>query len=249
MDTLYIVMPAYNEAENIDAVIQDWYPIVERHSGEGKSRLVIVNDGSKDSTLEKARSMMADRPLLEVLDKPNSGHGPTVIFAYGHAIKAGADYIFQTDSDGQTNPTEFEQFWEERNAYDAVIGSRSARQDGASRKFVEETLKVILWMTFRVRVPDSNAPFRLMKRQLVEKYIGKLPKDFNLPNVMLTTYFAYFKEKVKFIEITFKPRQAGTNSINIKRIVKIGWKALGDFRHLKKDMKNVRENDCSSIKA
>ena len=104
MDTLYIVMPAYNEEGNIETVINDWYPVVERHDGEGKSRLVIVNDGSKDSTLEKARALMAEKPLLEVLDKPNSGHGPTVIFAYNYAIKSGADYIFQTDSDGQTSP-------------------------------------------------------------------------------------------------------------------------------------------------
>lgn len=239
MDTLYIVMPAYNEEENIEAVINDWYPVVERHDGEGKSRLVIVNDGSRDSTLEKARALMAEKPLLEVLDKPNSGHGPTVIFAYNYAIKSGADYIFQTDSDGQTSPAEFEQFWANRNTYDAIIGSRSDRQDGTSRKFVEKTLLVILRMTFGVRIPDSNAPFRLMKRELVEKYIGKMPEDFNLPNVMLTTYFAYYKEKVKFIEITFKPRQAGTNSINVKRIVKIGWKALGDFKTLKKDMKKA----------
>ena len=93
---------------------------------------------------------------------------------------------------------------------------------------------MILRLVFGVKMPDSNAPFRLMKRELLEKYIKKMPEDFNLPNVMLTTYFVYFKEKVKFIEITFKPRQAGTNSINIKKIVKIGWKALSDFKMLKK---------------
>jgi len=237
MDTLYIVMPAYNEEGSIEAVINDWYPIVEQHNGDRRSRLVVVNDGSKDSTLAKAQAMMADRPLLEVLDKPNSGHGPTVLFAYNHVIQAGADYIFQTDSDGQTSPAEFEGFWGARNDYDAVIGCRSDRQDGASRKFVEKTLLVILRMTFGVRIPDSNAPFRLMKRELVEKYVKRLPPNFNLPNVMLTTYFSYFNEKVKFVEITFKPRQAGTNSINIKRIVKIGWKALWDFKKLKKELK------------
>lgn len=239
MDKLYIVIPAYNEEGNIEAVINDWYPVVDRHSGGGRSKLIIVNDGSKDSTLEKARALMPDKPLLEVLDKPNGGHGPTLLLGYRYAIKNGADYIFQTDSDGQTDPAEFEQFWEERNTYNAVIGNRATRQDGTSRKFVEQTLLVILRITFGVRVPDSNAPFRLMKRELVEKYLPRMPTDFNLPNVMLTTYFAYYKEKVKFIEITFKPRQAGTNSINIKRIVKIGWKALGDFRALKRDMKKA----------
>ena len=87
---------------------------------------------------------------------------------------------------------------------------------------------------------DANAPFRLMKAELVEKYIDKLPEDFNIPNIMFTTYFVYHKEKVKFIEITFKPRQGGTNSINIKKIVKIGWKAVGDFYKLKKEMGEVQ---------
>ena len=67
-----------------------------------------------------------------------------------------------------------------------------------------------------------------------------MPKDFNLPNVMLTTYFVYYKEKILFSRVTFRPRQGGKNSINIKKIVKIGWKALGDFRMLKKQMKEER---------
>lgn len=238
MDKLYIIVPAYNEAENIERLIEDWYPVVEKHNGEGDSRLVIINDGSKDNTYEIMQELAKEHPLLLPLTKPNGGHGPTLLFGYRYAIENEADYIFQTDSDGQTNPAEFEQFWELRNTYDAVIGSRSNRQDGASRKFVEKTLLVILWMTFGVRIPDSNAPFRLMKRELVERYIKKMPEDFNLPNVMLTTYFSYFKEKVKFIEITFKSRQRGVNSINIKKIIKIGWKAVGDFRYLKKHIQD-----------
>lgn len=117
------------------------------------------------------------------------------------------------------------------------MGDRHGRQDGVSRKFVENTLRFILKLVFGVNVPDANAPFRLMKRALVERYISKMPIDFNLPNVMLTTYFVYYHEKVLFSKITFRPRQGGKNSINIKKIVKIGWKALGDFCMLKKKIK------------
>lgn len=238
MDKLYIVVPAYNESENIKNLIDDWYPIVEKHNGNGESRLVIVNDGSKDNTYEIILEHAKTRPLLQPLTKENGGHEPTVLYGYRYAIENNADFIFQTDSDGQTNPDEFEEFWNLRNQYDAIIGNRSDRQDGESRKFVKSVLVTILRIVFGVKVPDSNAPFRLMKKELVEKYIDKLPKDFNLPNVMFTTYFAYFNEKIKFIEITFKPRQGGTNSINIKRIIKIGWKALGDFSMLKKNINN-----------
>ena len=234
MDKLYIVVPAYNESENIRKLVDDWYPVIEKHDNNGESRLIIINDGSKDDTYEILQELAETRPLLKPLTKSNGGHGPTVLYGYQYAIEHKADYIFQTDSDGQTDPEEFELFWIHRNQYDASIGNRSDRQDGFSRKFVEATLLLIIRYMFGVKIPDSNEPFRLMKRELVERYIHKMPENFNLPNVMLTTYFVYFHEKVKFLPITFKPRQGGTNSINIKKIVKIGWQALGDFRILKK---------------
>lgn len=232
-DSLYIVVPAYNESENIEKLIDGWYNVVEKFGGEN-SRLVIIDDGSRDNTYEIVRKAAETRPLLTAVTKPNGGHGATVLFGYRYALENGADYVFQTDSDGQTDPAEFEGFWKLRTSYDAVIGSRPDRQDGAARKLVEKVLLGLLRLTFGVSVPDSNAPFRLMKSSLLAKYLPKLPEDFNLPNVMLTTYFAYFKENIKFVNITFKPRQGGTNSINIKKIFKIGRKAVGDFRSLKK---------------
>ncbi len=233
-DVLYIIVPAYNESDNIKRLIRDWYPIVEFYNGDGLSRLVIVNDGSKDNTLDILNQESMDKPLLKILTKPNGGHGSTVLFGYRYAIDNNADFIFQTDSDGQTDPKEFAKFWNKRNEYDAIIGNRTKRQDGIQRKFVEKTLLCILKMTFGVDIPDSNAPFRLMKTELVAKYINKLPRDFNLPNVMFSTYFAYFNEKILFLPITFKPRQGGVNSINIPKITKIGRKAIGDFYELRK---------------
>lgn len=234
MDVLYIVIPAYNESENIERFINDWYPIVEKYNGNGKSRLVVIDDGSKDDTYEKIQQLATTRPQLVPITKLNGGHGATVLYGYRYAITNHADYIFQTDSDGQTLSEEFHKFWELRERYNAILGNRSKRLDGKSRKFVETILRFILRVTFGVSVPDANAPFRLMKKSLVEKYIKKMPEDFNLPNVMLTTYFAYFKEKIVFEKVTFKPRQGGTNSINTKKIIKIGWKALKDFAQLKK---------------
>ena len=237
MDKLYIVVPAYNESENLDNLIRDWYPVIEKHNGDNDSRLVIINDGSKDNTYELLQEYAKTRPLIQPMTKQNGGHGSTVLFGYRYAIAEGADYIFQTDSAGQTDPDEFEQFWKNRKEYDAIIGHRIVRGDGKSRKFVENTVCILLRMIFGVKVQDANAPFRLMKADLVKKYIDRLPKEYNLPNIMFTTYFVYYNEKVKFIPITFKPRQAGSNTINIKKIIKIGWKALGDFRQFKKGMK------------
>lgn len=234
MEKLFIVVPAYNEEANIEKLIMDWYPVVQNVGTE--SRLVIVNDGSKDGTWQMLQALTENRPQLLALTKQNGGHGSTVLFGYRYAIENGADWIFQTDSDGQTNPAEFAQFWESRNDFDAIIGNRTVRGDGKSRKMVENVVCLLLWLVFGIRVKDANAPFRLMKADLVAKYINRLPKDYNLPNIMLTTYFVYYREKVSFLEISFKPRQGGTNSINLKKIFYIGYKAMGDFISLKKRM-------------
>lgn len=237
MDKLVIIIPAYNERNTISNVIKQWYPIVERTGTS--SRLVIINDGSRDDTWEIMQKLAASRPQFVPLTKNNGGHGQTVLFGYRYAIENGADYIFQTDSDGQTNPAEFGEFWEMRRQYDAVIGNRVSRGDGKGRKFVENVVCLLLRVIFGIKVPDANAPFRLMKTALVKKYIDRLPEDFNIPNIMFTTYFVYHKEKVRFIEISFKPRQGGVNSVNIKKICRIGWTALGDFRKLKKEINAV----------
>ena len=237
MDVLYIVVPAYNESAKVEKLVEDWYPIVEKYNGEGKSRMVVIDDGSKDNTYELLIKLSEKRPLLLPLTKPNGGHGATLLYGYRYAIKEKADYIFQTDSDGQTSPDEFHEFWNKREKNDAIIGNRTDRKDGLSRIFVEKVLCFMLRIFYGVKIPDSNAPFRLMRTDCVDKYLPIMPDDYNLPNVILTTCFKYFDDKLVFIPITFKPRQGGKNSINIKKICKIGVKAVKDFKNIRQAMK------------
>lgn len=236
-DKLYIVIPAYNEEENIKSVIDDWYPIVEKYGED--SRLVIVDDGSKDSTYALMQEYAKDRPKFTPITKPNSGHGATVLYAYHYAMEQGADYIFQTDSDGQTLPSEFPEFWEQKEENDMVIGWRNSRQDGGSRVFVTKTLKLVIKMCFGVTVTDANTPFRIMKTSTLKEYIGIVPKDFNLSNVIISVIYAKKGCKVKYIPITFRPRQGGVNSINMKRIFGIGKQALKDFREINRAISDM----------
>ena len=230
MDKLYIVIPAYNEEANIEAVIQSWHPIVDK-IGNG-SRLLIIDDGSKDSTYRIMKEQAEKLTAFEPVTKPNGGHGATVLYGYNYAIEAGADYIFQTDSDGQTLPEEFWPFWEQRRNYDMVIGHRKGRQDGLSRVFVTKTLKAVLWLCFHVKVKDANTPFRLMKAETLKNYIKLVPEGFNLSNVLISVIYAKKKLKVKYQQVTFRPRQGGVNSINMKKIFRIGRQALKDFRRI-----------------
>jgi len=234
LESLYIVMPAYNEEANIENVVRGWYPCLSGKSED--SRLVIADTGSKDKTHEILLGLKEEFPQLEVFTECEKQHGPKLIALYNYAISKKADFIFQTDSDGQTNPDEFKEFWDNRYAHSVILGNRVVRGDGASRKFVEVFLCMLLRIIFGVKVKDSNAPFRLMKVNTVKKYMPRFKADYNLPNVMLTTFFAYYKEDMEYKVITFKPRQGGKNSINLGKIIKIGYKALGDFFAFKKQM-------------
>ncbi|MBR2586922.1 glycosyltransferase [Candidatus Saccharibacteria bacterium] len=252
-EILYIVMPAYNEGENIRETVESWIKILDDKSK--KSRLVIADSGSVDNTHEILLSLKKKYRNLEVLEKTEKQHGPKVIALYNYAIRQGADYIFQTDSDGQTNPSEFDAFWKMKNQYGAVLGHRVHRGDGKARALVEKVVCFLLRLFFDVKVPDANAPFRLMRASLVEKYLPKLPKNYDLPNVILTAYFARFKESIAFEPVSFKPRTAGVNSVNLKKIFKIGKDSLTNFARFRKDMvtsdpklaKTIRINKLKSF--
>ena len=234
-EKLYIVIPAYNEEANIENVVKEWYEIVEKIGDT--SKLVVINDGSKDNTLQKLQELKQNFKQLEVLDKKNGGHGDTVLYGYKYALDNNATYIFQTDSDGQTVASEFWEFWKDRKNYSAIIGHRDTRQDGFSRKIVTKTLKLVLFLIFSLNITDANTPFRLMKYDVLQKYYSMIPEHFNLSNVMLIVLLMKNNEDVEFKHITFRPRQGGVNSINLKKITKIGIQAVKDFRRIKKELK------------
>ena len=234
MEKLYIVMPAYNEEGNIENVVRDWYKVLSLASIE--SKLIVADSGSSDDTHNILTRLQKELPNLVVLSDTLKQHGPKLIALYKYSITNGADYIFQTDSDGQTNPEEFRAFWDLRNDYDVIIGHRVIRGDGIIRKFIENIVCLLLRIYFGVKVKDANAPFRLMKKEVLSRYICRFEDDYNIPNIMLTTFFSYYNDKLCYKRITFKPRQAGNNSIKLSTIISIGIKALSDFRNFKREM-------------
>ena len=235
-DRLYIIIPAYNEEDNIEEVVSGWHYVVASINAE--SRLCVIDDGSKDNTLAKLQELQDRYPKLEAITKKNGGHGSTIYFGYKHALENGADYIFQTDSDGQTLPCEIDAFWNKRQNYDIQIGDRRGRQDGFSRIFVTKILKLVVFFQFGVWSKDVNTPFRLMSSKSLYEIIQYVPSNHNLTNVLLTVFYHKKNKKIKYRNITFRPRQGGVNSINFKRIVNIGWKAVQDFANITRNRRD-----------
>jgi len=220
MDKLYIVMPAYNEEKAIANVVDEWHNVIEKVGHD--SKLLIFNDGSKDNTLKVLDNIRSKYQRLVVVNKENEGHGPTCALAYKYAIAENAEWIFQTDSDGQTKPGDFWRFWEKRNNYDFIIGCRPKRADGLVRRLISQTLKIIIFVIFKVIVKDANTPFRLMKVERLCKYMPAIPGDFFLPNTLLSVMITKNKEKIFWQNITFAERSSGASSISLAKIGKLG---------------------------
>ena len=127
-DTLYIVIPACNEERNIKSVIDEWYSVID--SINDRPRIVVSNDGSMDRTKGLVKEISDLRIKVRLLAKKNGGHGSAVLHGYKYAIENKAAWVFQTDADGQTFSADFDDFWNLRNQYDAVLGMRSKRGDG-----------------------------------------------------------------------------------------------------------------------
>lgn len=235
MGKLFITMPAYNEADNLQEVVQGWHTVCTELNKQGvDANLVVANDGSKDNTWEVLLELQQQYPRLVPISKTNSGHGATLMFLYKYAIDNKCDWVFQTDSDGQTLPDEFWQMWENRDKAAFHIGVRSKRQDGRSRILVTRTLRFAVWLTFGVWVKDANTPFRLMRSDRLSEIMNMIPQDYFLANVAISALAIRRNESVEWYPVTFRPRQGGVNSINMKRIVKIGIEAVCSFPKIRR---------------
>lgn len=233
---VYIVMPAYNEQACIEQVINDWLQVFEYLTGD--SRLLIIDDGSTDGTSEILSRLSDIHPELLVLRKENGGHGPAVMDGYRAALANGAEFIFQTDSDGQTDPANFERYcipFIRENKYTedvALFGMRKNRGDGKKREMVEKVLCRMVKHYFGVSIPDANAPFRIYRAEILKKYIDKVPDGYALPNVLLTSLIAK-NETCAFVSIRFGRRKTGKNSINMRKIFATGLKSMRDFSNFR----------------
>jgi glycosyltransferase involved in cell wall biosynthesis len=87
---LAVVMPVYNEEACIAGVVRSWRDLLDTLQIE--YRLIVLNDGSKDGSAT-ALAAFGDNPRIEVVNKPNAGHGPTILFGYRRAVKI-AEWCF-----------------------------------------------------------------------------------------------------------------------------------------------------------
>ena len=116
------------------------------------------------------------------------------------------------------DPKYFNLFLKEFKSRDIVFGNRVQREDGYIRKIFSIILSILIFIRTFVYIKDSNVPYRMIKSQVLEKVINKIPKKIILKNV----YLSYLIEKnysLKWININFKKREFGKSKYNLINMI------------------------------
>ncbi len=224
---LWIIMPVYNEEEAITGVVNEWSKALSESNVN--YTLCILNDGSRDNTLNLLQKLAVQHESIKVIDKANSGHGQTCLTGYRMAIEQNADWILQIDSDGQCDPVYVQHFLNATDNYKAIYGNREKRDDGLKRTIVSKFVTLFTFVATGRWVKDANVPYRLIHTDVMKHIVNSVPADFHLANIYVSVLSDKLT-KIKWINIHFRDRVGGTASVKTFSFVKHGFKL---FRQLK----------------
>ncbi len=227
MSVLWIVAPVFNEEKSLRSFVTEWIPVFRR-AAEKDFVFCVINDGSTDRSLEIMRGLAKVHPELKILDKANTGHGPSCLLGYRKAVEAGADWIFQVDSDRQCDPSDFEAIWQARLDGRAHYGYRKGRKDGFGRCLISRLLSVVVFlMTFRW-IKDPNVPYRLIGRNALRSALKTIPADSRPANILLS--LVHIEDPgIEWHRVRFRKRPGRQIPLRIGFFIKEAWRLLADY--------------------
>lgn len=194
--TLSIVIPAYNEAAGIRAVLSRIcgdYPDAE---------VIVVDDGSTDGTGDQLQGL----PVRAVRSPYNKGNGASV----KAGIRAArGDYVLLLDADGQQEPADIGKLLIHTGVYDLIVGARiKSSQQNVVRALGNGALEGMASYLAGTRIPDLTSGFRVFRRAVILEFIHLLPNRYSYPT---TSTLAFLKAgyNVTFVPVVANKRQDG----------------------------------------
>ena len=217
---LAVICPVFNEQDNVQKVCEEWLATLDKVVGKNHYAWIFFNDGSTDETLNTLQFLRNRYPQVIVIDKKNTGHGPTCLYGYKYAIEQNYDWIFQIDSDGQCDPQFFLKFWENKDNFSWQFGKRVSRDDGFMRVVISKILSLVVLIASGVYVSDPNVPYRLMPTKPLKDFLYFIPENFFLANVVVSV-FVNSKFGIKWHPIHFRARFSGVSKVRGFKFAKI----------------------------
>lgn len=213
MKKVLLIIPAYNESENIVTVVNHIVTDYPQYD------YVVVNDGSSDNT-----ATICKEHHFEMLDLPiNLGIGGAVQMGYRYAWKNNYDIAVQIDGDGQHDVSYLKRVIEpiEKEEADIVVGSRFIEKEGfqssKARRIGIYLISTLIKICTGVRVYDVTSGFRAVNRKYIDIYKNDYPNDYPEPEAIVVA--SLNGAKIQEVPVVMKERESGKSSINLGKSI------------------------------
>lgn len=207
MKTL-IIIPAYNEAKNIELVVRN---LIENYP---EYDYIVINDCSKDETLD-----ILNKNNFNYLNLPiNLGIGGGVQAGYKFALENGYDIAIQMDGDGQHDPKYFNSAVSiiNEDKADIVIGSRFIEYKGFQssfmRRFGINFLSKLIKLMSKADIKDVTSGYRIVNSKFIKLYSEEYAQDYPEPEAIVNAMVN--KARIKEIPVIMNERMEGESSIS-----------------------------------
>ena len=217
MDKKIVIIPTYNEKENIEKIIRAVFAL------EGSFHILVIEDGSPDGTAAIVKRMQTEFPdrLFMIERQGKLGLGTAYITGFKWSVEHLYDYIFEMDADFSHNPEDLPRLYEAcRNGADLAIGSRycngiSVINWPIGRVIMSYYASVYVRTVLGMKVYDTTAGFKCYRRRVLE--------TINLEKVKMKGYgfqiemkYSTYKLgfKIQEVPIIFVDRKEGTSKMS-----------------------------------
>lgn len=228
MDKKIVIIPTYNEKENIEAIIRKVFSLAVPFD------ILIVDDNSPDGTGHIVKSLQQTFPALHILERTEkNGLGTAYIAGFHWCLEKGYDYIFEMDADFSHNPEDLPRLYDAcRNGADMSIGSRYVTGVNVvnwpmSRVMLSYFASKYVRMITGMKIHDTTAGFVCYKSEVLNK--------INLDRIRFRGYafqiemkFTTWKHgfKLQEVPIIFTDRTLGQSKISKNIIREAVWGVL-----------------------
>ncbi len=231
MISLSVVLPAYNEAKNIEGTVSE--AISYLRGKFEQFEIIVVNDGSVDGTREVVERLSLSNPTVVLINHP-------VNLGYGSALRSGferasLDYVFFMDSDGQFKISDVDRLLPFIGNYDVIVGYRGKRADSFIRSLNTRLYHLYIRFLFGLKVRDIDCAFKLFPKSAYDAI-----KPVKSGGALFSVEFLIKLRKKGFtlreVPVRHFPRrfgkQTGANLRVILRMFKECWKLKDELRVL-----------------
>ena len=227
---VWLIMPTYNEAANLDGIVRATVGELER-AVPGDHRILVVDDNSPDGTGEIADSLAVELPSVEVLHRPGkAGLGQAYLAGFALALEAGAQMVIEMDADFSHDPRYLPELIAAAGEADLVLGSRyvaggGVRDWGLVRRLVSRGGGLYARLILGIHVRDLTGGFKCIRREVLEA--------IDLPSVQAEGYVFQIEVtyravlagfRVREVPIVFSDRTAGKSKMSSRIAIEAMWR-------------------------